>query len=193
MIKKLYRPEFEIALQEAPAGSVVIDAAGEVFRYTGGKCGFDLGGFDLGKIKLRDAAFNVLSDVVSYPVMLIELGSDGMIDKEPESVLDYLTKVWEEAAEPQDGFIPAGSVVVYRNDYDRPDYQVWTARTDRDVGPFLNLRIVSSPPKVGFYMQHDGYAYYWDGSVWRLGKGGPRGAFQDYVFSTYIGDVKEEK
>ena len=192
MIKRLYRPEFEIALQEAPAGSVVIDAAGEVFRYTGGKCGFALGGFDLGTIKLRDAAFNVLSDVVSYPVMLIELGSEGMIDKEPEIVLNYLTKVWEEASEPEDGYIPAGSVVIHRAGNSH-DYRVWEMLGDLTEHSFMNLRIVSSPPpKVGFYMQGNGYAFYWDGSAWSARKVGIHCNRQEYGFSNYIGDVKED-
>ena len=111
-----------------------------------------------------------------------------------DSVLDYLTKVWEEAAEPEDNCIPAGSVVILSNDPDRPDYTVWTVPTDAKRPLHASIRIVSSPPhKVGFYMQEKGHAYYWDGSVWRHRKGGPRSTWQDYEFSAYIGDVKEEK
>ena len=129
MIKKLYREEFETALRDAPVGSIVIDDDGDVFRYTGDECGFLLPSSPSEAI-----AYRVLADYVSYPVMLIEMGSvDG-------------------------------------------------------------IRIVSSPPpKVGFYMQDKGFAFYWDGSVWRYSKGGMSCDGQDYGFSSYIGDVKEDK
>ena len=109
-----------------------------------------------------------------------------------ESVLDYLTKVWEEAAEPEDNCIPAGSVAIHSNDPDRPDYNVWTVLADTKC-TFASIRIVSSPPKVGFYLTTDGYAYYWDGSTWLYSKGGGRCGWQDYGFSNYIGDAKEDK
>ena len=191
MIKKLYREEFETALRDAPVGSIVIDDDGDVFRYTGHECGFLLPSSPSEAI-----AYRVLADYVSYPVMLIKMGSAEPIaeDKEPTSVLSYLTKVWDEASEPPDNCIPAGSVVIRRNDDTRPDYTVWTVVTDLPVSPTVSIRIVSSPPpKVGFYVQHGGFAYYWDGSVWRLGKGCRRSPYQDYGFSEYIGDVKEDK
>ena len=110
-----------------------------------------------------------------------------------EAVLNYLTKVWENASEPEDGYIPAGSVVIHRIDPIRPDYHVWTLLTDTQWSSLTRIRIVSSPPKVGFYMQNKGRAYYWDGSTWFYGKGGDRCGWQDYGFSAYIGDVKEDK
>ena len=109
----------------------------------------------------------------------------------PASVLDYLTKVWENASEPQNGLIPGGAVVIHRASNSH-DYRVWEMLGDLTEHSFVNLRIVSSPPKVGFYMQEKGHAYYWDGSVWRHRKGGPR-SWQDYEFSAYIGDAKEDK
>ena len=110
-------------------------------------------------------------------------------DKEPTSVLDYLTKVWEEATVPQGNYIPAGSVVIHRAGNSH-DYRVWEMLGDLTENSLVNLRIVSEPrPKVGFYMQDKGHAYYWDGSVWRLGKGGSRSSWQAYEFSTYIGDA----
>ena len=71
-------------------------------------------------------------------------------DKEPTSVLDYLTKVWENASEPPDNCIPAGSVVIARNGSAQPDYHVWTTFTDEKWISLEGIRIVSSPPKVGF-------------------------------------------
>ena len=114
-------------------------------------------------------------------------------DKEPTSVLDYLTKVWDEASEPQNGLIPGGAVVIHRAGNSH-DYRVWEMLSDLTENSLVNLRIVSSPPpKVGFYMLDGGYAFYWDGSYWRYSKGGPRCDGQDYGFSEYIGDVKEDK
>lgn len=191
MFKNLYRPEFETVLRDAPAGSIVIDDDGDVFQFTGTECGFVL---RVDSQTLKEGSYEVLPDVVSYPVMLIEMGSVEPIadDKEPTSVLDYLTKVWEEASEPEDNCIHAGSVVIHRAS-DSQDYRVWEMLGDLTEHSFVNLRIVSSPPKVGFYMQDAGYAYYWDGSAWYIRKGGIPCGRQDYGFSMYIGDVKEDK
>ena len=192
MFKNLYRPEFETVLRDAPAGSIVIDDDGDVFQFLGTECGFVL---RIDALTLKEGPYEVLADAVSYPVMLIEMGSAEPIanDKEPTSVLDYLTKVWEEASEPEDCYIPAGSVVIHRTDTNRPSYHVRTFLTDVNWHYLTPVRIVSSPPKVGFYMQEKGHAYYWDGSVWHHRKGGPRSTWQDYGFSAYIGDVKEDK
>lgn len=114
--------------------------------------------------------------------------------KKPASVLDYLTRVWDEATEPPAGRIPAGSVVIHRLDSTRPDYRVLILLTDVTEGSSLSrIRIVSMPHEVGFYLQDKGYAYYWDGSVWRFRKGGPRSTCQDYGFSKYIGDFEEDE
>lgn len=190
MIKKLYREEFETALRNAPVGSIVIDDDGDVFQFTGTECGFVLR-----SDALKEGSYEVLADVVSYPVMLIEMGSVEPIadDKEPTSVLDYLTKVWEEAAEPEDNCIPGGSVVIARNGSAQPDYHVWTTFADVNWSSLDGIRIVSSPPKVGFYLQGNGYAFYWDGSAWSARKVGIHCNRQEYGFSNYIGDVKEDK
>lgn len=190
MFKNLYRPEFETALRDAPVGSIVIDDDGDVFQFTGTECGFVLR-----SDALKEGSYEVLADVVLYPVMLIEMGSVEPIadDKEPTSVLDYLTKVWEEASEPEGCYIPAGSVVIHRASNSH-DYRVWEMLGGLTEHSFVNLRIVSGPPpKVGFYMQEKGYAYYWDGSTWFYSKGGERCGWQDYGFSNYIGDFKEDK
>ena len=110
----------------------------------------------------------------------------------PASVLDYLTKVWAKATVPQGTYIPAGTVVIHRAGNSH-DYRVWEMLGDLTEHSFVNLRIVSSPPKVGFYLTTDGYAYYWDGSTWLYSKGGGRCGWQDYGFSNYIGDFKEDK
>ena len=110
-----------------------------------------------------------------------------------DSVLDYLTKVWENASEPEDHCVPGGSVVIARNGSAQPDYHVWTTLADEKWISLGGIRIVSSPPKVGFYMQDKGDAFYWDGSTWFYGKGGDRCGWQGYGFSAYIGDVKEDK
>lgn len=127
--------------------------------------------------------------MINYTVESVEkLKND---NKKPESVLDYLIKVWEGASEPQGECIPAGSVVIHRRIPNRHDYDVWTMRNDyTDWASFENIRIVSYPSKVGFYMQESGLAYYWDGSDWCFGKGGARCDYQDYGFSAYIGDVE---
>ena len=194
MIKKLYRDEFETALRDAPVGSIVIDDDGDVFQFTGTECGFVLRSYSL---TLKEGSYGSLADVVAYPVMLIEMGSctrNGgrmMNTQSREAVLNYLTKVWEEATVPQGTYIPAGTVVIHRRDDRRPDYHVRTVLADLVQSSFANIRIVSSPPpKVGFYMQEQGHAYYWDGSVWRYSKGGPRSAWQGYGFSNYIGGVR---
>ena len=108
-----------------------------------------------------------------------------------DSVLDYLTKAWENAAEPEDNFVPGGSVVIARNGSTQPDYHVWTTFADAKWFSVEGIRIVSSPPKVGFYMQDNGHACYWDGSGWRHRKGGPRSTWQGYEHSNYIGDVRK--
>lgn len=114
--------------------------------------------------------------------------------KEQGSVLDYLDRVWEEASEPENGAIPTGSVVIMRNVPDRRDYDVWTMQIDDTASSYFgNIRIVSSPPKVGFYLQAGGYAHYWDGSVWSVRKGGFPCERQNYDFSKYIGDVEEDE
>ena len=110
-------------------------------------------------------------------------------DKEPTSVLDYLTKVWEKATVPQGTYIPAGTVVIHRASNSH-DYRVWEMLCDLTEHSFVNLRIVSSPPKVGFYMQNKGRAYYWDGSTWFYGKGGDCCGWQNYEHSNYIGDAE---
>ena len=70
MFKNLYRPEFETALRDAPAGSIVIDDDGDVASYTGDECGFLLP-----STPFEAVAYRVLADYVSYPVMLIAMGS----------------------------------------------------------------------------------------------------------------------
>lgn len=177
--------EFADALRYTPIGSILVDDDRDVYQYLGNGMGRVL---YASSATLKISWTIDLCPTVTYPVTIQPMGS-----VEPTSVLDYLTKVWEEATVPQGTYIPAGTVIIYRNDYDRPDYQVWTVRTDRDLGPFLNLRIVSSPPKVGFYMQEKGHAYYWDGSTWLYSKGGDRCGWQNYEHSNYIGDVKEDK
>lgn len=176
------------ALNYTPIGSVLVDEDRDVFQYLGDGKGRVL----YSSMLAIGSSINV-AQTVSYPVTIQPMGSVKPSKDDKESVLDYLTKVWEEASEPEGGFIPAGTVVINLIDPVRPDYHVWTVLTDIDRSVFANIRIVSSPPKVGFYQTNNGYAYYWDGSTWLYSKGGDRCGWQDYEFSQYIGDVKEDK
>lgn len=177
--------EFSDALRDTPIGSILVDDDRDVYQYLGDGMGRVL---YASSATLRIGWSIDLCSTVCYPVTIQPMGS-----VEPASVLDYLTRIWEDASVPEDDFIPAGAVAIHKNDDPNPDYTVWSVLTDLPCS-HANIRIVSGPPhKVGFYLQAGGYAYYWDGSVWSVRKGGIHCNRQDYEFSQYIGDVKEDK